>query len=45
MDGAGMSVLGKTNSSERNWVFASNSDFLITLSLEPNVADLRYFKF
>ena len=29
---------------ERNWVFATNSDFLITISLEPNVADLRYFK-
>ena len=29
---------------QRNWVFATNSDFLITLSLEPNVADLRYFK-
>jgi len=27
-----------------NWVFATNSDFLITISLEPNVADLRYFK-
>ena len=29
---------------ERNWVFATNSDFLITISLEPNVTDLRYFK-
>ena len=28
----------------RNWVFVTNSDFLITISLEPNVADLRYFK-
>ena len=28
----------------RNWVFATNSDFLISISLEPNVADLRYFK-
>jgi len=27
-----------------NWVFATNSDFLITISLEPNVADLGYFK-
>ena len=27
-----------------NWVFATNSDFLITISLEPNVVDLRYFK-
>ena len=30
--------------SQRNWVFATNSDFLITISLEPNAADLRYFK-
>ena len=29
---------------QRNWVFATNSDFLFTISLEPNVADLRYFK-
>ena len=29
---------------ERNWVFATNSDFLITISLEQNVANLRYFK-
>jgi len=29
---------------ERNWVFATNSDFLITIYLEPNVVDLRYFK-
>jgi len=29
---------------QRNWVFATNSDFLITISLEPNVADLIYFK-
>ena len=29
---------------ERNWVFATNSDFLITISLEPNVVDSRYFK-
>ena len=25
-------------------VFATNYDFLITISLEPNVTDLRYFK-
>jgi len=31
-------------SPQRNWVFATNSDFIITISLEPNVADLRYFK-
>ena len=29
---------------QRNWVFATNSDFLITISLEPNVADLKYLK-
>ena len=28
---------------QRNWVFATNSDFLIPLSLQPNVLDLRYF--
>ena len=32
------------NFRQRNWVFATNSDFLITISLEPNVTDLRYFK-
>ena len=29
---------------QRNRVFATNSDFLITLSLETNVGDRRYFK-
>ena len=29
---------------QRNWVFVTNSYFLITMSLEPNVADFRYFK-
>ena len=29
---------------QRNWVFAPNSDFLITISLEPIIADIRYFK-
>ena len=29
---------------KRNWVFVTNFDFLITISLEPNVVDLRYFK-
>ena len=29
---------------KRNWVFGPNSDFLITMSLEPNVLDLTYFK-
>ena len=31
-------------SSERNWVFATNSDFKIPISLKPNVVDRRYFK-
>ena len=30
---------------QRNWVFATNSDILITTSLQPNVLDLRFFKF
>ena len=29
---------------QRNWVFVTNSDFLIPISLQPNVVDLRYFK-
>ena len=29
---------------ERNWVFATKSDFLIPISLKPNVVDHRYFK-
>jgi len=29
---------------ERNWVFATNSEFLIPISLEPNVVNLWYFK-
>ncbi len=29
---------------ERNWVFATNSEFIIPISLEPNVANLWYFK-
>ena len=32
------------NYPERNWVFAPNSAFLITISLEPNVVDPKYFK-
>ena len=28
----------------RSWVFATNSDFLISISLQPNAVDLRYFK-
>ena len=30
--------------SENNWVFATNSEFIIPISLEPNVANLWYFK-
>ena len=29
---------------ERNWVFATNSDILIPISLEPNDVDLWYCK-
>ena len=29
---------------QRNWVFATNSDFQISISLQPNVVDLTYFK-
>ena len=29
---------------ERNWVFATNSDFIIPISLQPNVVDLRHLK-
>ena len=32
-------VIGK-----RNWVFATNSDYLIPISLKTNGVDLRYFK-
>ena len=28
----------------QNLIFATNSDFIIPLSLKPNVVDLRYFK-
>ena len=27
-----------------DWVFATNSDFRVTISLQPNVVDIRYFK-
>ena len=30
--------------SQKSWVFATNSDFLISISLQPNAVDLRYFK-
>ena len=29
----------------RNWVFASNSDFLISISLQPNVINLENFNY
>ena len=29
---------------QRHWVFATNSDFLIPISLKTNVVDLRYYK-
>ena len=28
----------------RNWVFATNSDFLIPISLQPDGVNLQYFK-
>ena len=31
-------------SPKRNWVFATNSKFIIPISLEPNVVNLWYFK-
>ena len=30
---------------QRNWVFATNSYFIIPISLQSNVIDLRYLKF
>ena len=30
--------------SQMNWVFDTNSDFIIPISLQPIVVDLRYFK-
>ena len=32
------------NHDKRNWVFATNSDFQIPVTLQPNVVDLIYFK-
>ena len=29
---------------QRSWFFATNSDFLIPISLKPNVVNLWYFK-
>jgi len=29
---------------ETNWVFVTNSDFLIVITLQLNVVDLTYFK-
>ena len=34
-------VSGKT---QRNWVFVTNSDFVILISLHSNVGNFRYFK-
>ena len=34
--------LGKKN--KRNWVFATNSSFLIPISLQPDAVHLSYFK-
>ena len=36
--------LGWFQGKQRNWVFATKSDFLLPRSLQPNVVDLRYFK-
>ena len=32
------------NLKQRKWVFATSTDFLILIYLQPNVVDLRYFK-
>ena len=46
----GAENLGRSNGpvtsgpGQRKWVFATNSNFLIPLSLQPNVVELRYFK-
>ena len=37
-----VNVLCWNDQAQRNWAFATNSDLLITVSLEPNVAYLRY---
>ncbi len=37
-------LFNKSLFSLSNWVFATNSDFLILVSLQPNVVDLKYFK-
>ena len=29
---------------QRNWVFATNSEFIMPISLEPNVVNLWYLK-
>ena len=29
---------------QRNWVFSTSSEFIIPISLEPNVVNLWYFK-
>ena len=39
-----VNVLSAHGYTKRNWVFVTNSDFLIHKSLKPNVVDLWYFK-
>jgi len=34
----------KENDISQNWFFVKNSDFLIFLSIQPKVVDLRCFK-
>ena len=36
--------LHSSGGDQRNWAFATNRDFLISISLQPNVVDLKYFK-
>ena len=38
-------IIRKLSSIKRNWLFATNSDFLIPISLEPYVVNLWYFNF
>ena len=34
----------QTSDKKRNWIFATNSDFLTSISFQPNLVDLLYFK-
>ena len=38
------SFLSGPGQAQRNWVFATNSEILIPISLQPNVVELRYCK-